>query len=450
MTEGINTAYGDELLTGWARATWSRSTVHHPGTPADLAELLAAADPRGTIARGLGRAYGDAAQRAGGTVIQVDRLGGTAHVDAAGLVTAPASVSIGDLLRGLIPQGWFVPVTPGTQYVTLAGALAADVHGKNHHHDGSISQHVRSIRLVTPALGEVVVGPDQDPELFWATAGGMGLTGVITEVVFQAIPVESGDMLVDTWRTADLDETMAVLLETDGPFRYTVGWLDVMATGSSLGRGIVTAGDHAPRSRATPAGPGEGAVPAPPAPPWLMNRLSIRAFCELWYRKAPRRREGERQSAGMFFYPLDLVQHWNRLYGRPGFLQWQTVLPDGQEALLRSHIERLADHAVPSFLNVLKRFGPEAPGPLSFPEAGWTLCIDTPAGGGFPAELFDRMDREVAGAGGRIYLAKDARMDPALLPVMYPRLDEWRGVVHRADPDGVLASDLSVRLNLRG
>jgi decaprenylphospho-beta-D-ribofuranose 2-oxidase len=438
------------LLSGWGRAPASRADVLHPAHEDEVAELLAAGhDPRGTIARGQGRSYGDPAQRAGGTVLRTDLLDLRISVDAEGLVTCSPDVTIGRLLAQLVPQGWFVPVTPGTKLASVGGTLAADVHGKNHHADGSWAAHVESLRLVTPAGGAQELTPTSDPDLYWATLGGMGLTGVITEVRFRAMPIGGSSMLVDTWRTTDLEQTMQLLQDTDGPFRYTVAWLDLLAKGPSLGRGVLTVGDHAPDDGGDRVAPGELAVPAPPAPSWLLNRLSIAAFNELWYRRAPRREVGARQSVNEFFYPLDLADGWNRLYGRAAFLQWQVVIPDGQEALLRSVVERLSSSRVPSFLTVLKRFGPANPGPLSFPLKGWTLALDTPAGSSFPAALFDRFDREVADAGGRAYLAKDARLDPAVLPAMYPRLDQWREVVARVDPDRVLRSDLSERLSLR-
>lgn len=443
-------------LAGWGRAAWSASDLRTPAgheVEGAVATALAGAAPRGTIARGQGRAYGDAAQRAGGTVVQLPDDPARLHLDPArGTVTAPAGTSIGAVLRAIVPHGWFVPVTPGTQHVSLGGALAADVHGKNHHRDGSFAQHVVRARLVTPARGAVEVGPQHDPELFWATAGGMGLTGLLTEVTFAAVPVESGDVLVDTWRTDDLDETLAVLADADRSFRYTVGWLDLLARGRALGRGVVTAGEHAPAphdAHGLASGPPARAVPAPPAPARLLNRATVAAFNRLWHRRAPRRRAGERQSAATFFYPLDAVGGWNRLYGRPGFLQWQVVVPTGAEATLRAVLERLAEAGTPSFLTVLKRFGPGAPGPLSFPREGWTLAIDVPAGRSFDTAAFDQLDRAVVDAGGRTYLAKDARVDPRLVPAMYPDLHRWRATCDAVDPEGLLASDLSVRLGLR-
>lgn len=451
---------GSRLLAGWGRAAWARAEVRVARTEPDVVAALDRGSRRGLVPRGRGRAYGDAAHRAGGVVLLQPEPGTVPEAPGAvgihlderrGVCTAPASASIGDLLDALVPRGWFVPVTPGTRHVSLGGALAADVHGKNHHRDGSFAQHVVRARMVTPARGPVEVGPDLEAELFWATAGGMGLTGVITEVALRVVPVDSGDLLVDTWRTADLDETLAVLDDTDRAFRYTVAWLDLLARGPALGRGVVTAGDHAPAESGEPstAAPGR-ALPAPPAPAGLLNRRSVAAFNRLWHLRAPRRASAERQAAATFFHPLDRVAGWNRLYGRPGFLQWQVVVPAGAEATLRQLVERLAAARTPSFLTVLKRFGPGSPGPLSFPLAGWTLALDVPAGRSFDPVLFDALDRAVVEAGGRTYLAKDHRVDPALVPAMYPRLDEWREVCASVDPEGVLASDLSVRLGLRG
>jgi len=349
-------------------------------------------------------------------------------------------------------------VSPGTRFITVGGAIAADVHGKNHHVDGSFANHVPSLRLAIPNGKVLDVGPDDDqqPDLFWATAGGMGLTGVILDATISLFPIETSKLLVDTDRLRDLDTVMAMMEDSDDRYHYSVAWIDLMATGQSMGRSVLTRGDFAPLDALTPRrrgaplhAPSRRVLPVPPVPPGLLNKATVRAFNEFWYRRAPKHRVGELQSIPEFWYPLDFVDRWNRLYGPHGFLQWQSVIPFGHEATLRRVVEGLSSEGLPSFLAVLKRFGAANPGPLSFPLPGWTLALDLPvAHGPELAVLLDDLDQEVVEAGGRIYFAKDSRMRPELVAPMYPRLDEWRAVRRSVDPDGVLCSDLSRRLHL--
>jgi decaprenylphospho-beta-D-ribofuranose 2-oxidase len=382
------------------------------------------------------------------------------HLDpGTGGVTAHAGLSLDRVLRQLLPLGRFVPVTPGTRLVTLGGAVAADVHGKNHHAAGSFGAHVRRLRLVGADGEERVLSPEHDPEAFWATVGGMGLTGVITEVTFTAPAVSTSRMLVDTSRAADLDHCMAAMAAADHRYPYSVAWIDLVARGTSMGRSVLTCGHHAPPEALPPGLRGDplGFDPAPLAnapalvPGGLLNRLSVRAFNELWFRKAPRARTGEVQSIGAFFHPLDGVRGWNRIYGPRGFLQYQFVVPFGPEGerALRAAVERLSAAGAASFLAVLKRFGPAGDGMLSFPMPGWTLALDLPVTGGSGlADLLDALDRLVLDAGGRLYFAKDSRVSAALVPRMYPRLAEWQRARQRLDPAGVFQSDLGRRLGL--
>lgn len=418
--------------------------------------MLRSEPGRGAIARGLGRSYGDAAQCAGGVVIDLTGLDGIHHLDAVnGVVKVDAGISLDALMRLLLPLGWFVPVTPGTRHVTVGGALTADIHGKNHHVDGSFCDHVERFTLITPT-GTVDVSPEAEPDLFWATAGGMGLTGVVVDTTVRLRPVETTSVRVDTERARDLDDVLDRMGQGDHHYQYSVAWIDCLARGGSLGRSVLTRGHHArleelpDRARHAPLAFDPKASAGAPhwLPSGLLNRVSVRAFNALWFAKAPSLERDRILPLAAFFHPLDGIRNWNRLYGRRGLVQYQFALPLGQEDVLGRVLAHLSAAQCPSFLAVLKRFGPANPGPLSFPIQGWTLALDAPAGWAGLAPLLDGLDEMVAEAGGRVYLAKDSRLKPELVPVMYPRLDEWRRVQAKADPAGMLQSDLGRRLAL--
>jgi decaprenylphospho-beta-D-ribofuranose 2-oxidase len=432
----------DQLLSGWGGTAATRARVITPLDENDVGRLLDVAPPRGVIARGLGRAYGDAAQNAGGMVLDATALTGIKTIDLErGIVTAGAGTSIDSLMRWLIPRGWFVPVTPGTRYVTVGGAIASDIHGKNHHAEGTFGSHVHSFTLRTGGGDTLTVTPNDTPDIFWATAGGMGLTGVIVDATFDLIPIETSLILVDEERCRDLDDMMSRMSEGDDRYRYSVAWIDYSVR-SSLGRGVLGRGDHAPldalpkSARANPRrfSPKPHAVTPDLLPSGLVNDTTVRAFNELWFRKTRKHHHGL-QSLGLFFHPLDLIDGWNRAYGPRGFVQYQLVVPFGAEDTVRFALELLNTERMPSFLNVLKRFGAQNAGMLSFPTPGWTLTVDIPVGNPELPRVLDRLDDAVLEAGGRVYLAKDARTRPEHLPLMY-------------DPEHVITSDLSRRLGL--
>ncbi|WP_327289122.1 FAD-binding oxidoreductase [Streptomyces sp. NBC_01198] len=444
-------------VTGWGRTAPSSAQVLRPGTYEEVVRAVRECGGRGTIARGLGRAYGDAAQNAGGAVLDMTGLDRIHEIDAVnGLVVCDAGVSLHRLMQVLLPLGWFVPVSPGTRYVTVGGAIGADIHGKNHHVSGSFCRHVRALELLTGDGETRLVTPEDEPDLFWATAGGMGLTGVVLAATIALLPVETSLMTVDTERATDLDDLMARLAADDHRYRYSVAWIDLLARGAKTGRAVLTRGDHAPldalpaRLREEPLAFRPGRLPAAPRflPDGLLGRHSVGLFNEIWYRKAPRRQRGRLQKLSSFFHPLDGLPEWNRIYGRGGFVQYQFVVGLGEEDALRRIVRRIGSRRCPSFLAVLKRFGDADPGWLSFPVPGWTLALDIPADLPGLAAFLDELDDEVAAAGGRVYLAKDARLRPDVLARMYPRLDEFRELRSRYDPRGAITSDLARRLGV--
>jgi decaprenylphospho-beta-D-ribofuranose 2-oxidase len=446
-------------LTGWGRIAPTTAELATPATGAEAAGLLRLTAGRGTqvIARGLGRSYNNAAQSAGGVVISTENLNQIISLDReTGVVTAEAGVSLEQLMVAALPHGWFVPVSPGTRQVTVGGAIAADVHGKNHHVAGSFGSHVISLDLLFPGGEPYTVTAKNDPEIFWATVGGMGLTGFITRATIQLKKVETALTRVDTVKTRDIDETMAVLAEHDRKYGYTVAWSDDLATGKNLGRSIITSGDFASlgdlseKQRRDPFHFDPRAKFTAPSvfPPGLMNRYSIRLANAAWYAKAPRHREREIQTIGQFFHPLDGIRNWNRVYGPGGFRQYQYVMPFGAEAAVRKSFELVSAHPAASFVTVLKRFGQADPGLLSFPAPGWTLALDFPARTRGLGPLLDELDKLVVANGGRVYLAKDSRVSAESLAQMYPRLDDFRKLRAALDPHNQLASDLSRRLAL--
>jgi decaprenylphospho-beta-D-ribofuranose 2-oxidase len=443
-------------LTGWGRTAPSVADVVSTPDVDVIAKAVRDAGERGVIARGLGRSYGDPAQNAGGVVIDMTALSRIIRVDGdAATVEAEAGVSLDTLMRALLPFGLWLPVLPGTRQVTVGGAIGSDIHGKAHHVEGSFGNHVRSMDLLTADGSIRTLTPDgADSELFWATVGGMGLTGIVLRATLELNRVETAYFLVDTEQIDNLDELMARQTENDESYVESVSWFDAVTTGAHLGRGILTRANHA-RLEDLPAklrrnplkfdAPQLLTVPDV-FPPGMLNKLTGRIFSAVWYRKSPSRAKVV-QNITQFLHPLDIIGEWNRGYGPRGFLQYQFAVPFEAEPVIRRVVERITEAGHVSALNVLKRFGAANPAPMSFPMPGWTLCVDLPVRAGL-SELCDELDELVLDAGGRHYLAKESRATPEVIQRGYPRIDEWRKVRASVDPDGVFASDMSRRLAL--
>jgi decaprenylphospho-beta-D-ribofuranose 2-oxidase len=446
MSEAVATQ-----LSGWGRTMPTVAQLVEANSPGQIAELVQQANSRGVLARGLGRSYGDAAQSGGATVIDMTTMTDFSLNPDNMSVTANAGASIDSILREIVPRGFFVPVSAGTRIITVGGAIAADIHGKNHHRDGSFGAHVTELTLID-GLGAQHTLTSKDPK-FWATVGGMGLTGVITRATFTVIPIASSYITVDTERGNDLDDVMSRMFARDHEYRYTVAWIDSV---SSSGRGVITRGDHATIEQCNLDGikdreaydPKNIATAPALVPTGALNKWTVRAFNEGWYRKHPKERIGELQRISAFFHPLDGVQEWNRIYGPSGFLQYQFQVPDAAAYLVGTALSKLREIGAPSFLTVLKRFGPGNRAPLSFPQSGWTLAVDLPAGIPGLGRALDQLDALISAEGGRLYLAKDSRQSPTNFARTYPRLGEWREIRDTMDPNRVFASDLSRRLEI--
>jgi decaprenylphospho-beta-D-ribofuranose 2-oxidase len=468
----------ERSLCGWGGIAPSRALVTPVRDVAGVVEALAGAGrarPR-VLARGMARSYGDAAQSEGGQVLDMRGLDAIEAIDREQMtVTVQAGVTLACLLERLAGLGLTLPVLPGTCQVSVGGTLAADVHGKSHHHDGSIARHVRELRLCLPGGELVDVSAQADRELFEATLGGMGLTGAIVRATLSVQELASPWVAVDVDRTADLEQTLALLA---GPetHRFSVAWLDLLARSPrALGRGIVSRADPWPagaegdsrgaldrseRSGWAPASPrARNMGQAPVArraflsiptqvPSGLLRPSFVRALGAARWRRCPRRARGRRVALGSYLFPLDALGHWSRLYGRAGLVQYQFAVPLGQERELVRCIELLRARRLPVYLAVLKRFGGFAAGPLSFPVEGFALALDLPGGADGLWSALDALDEIVARAGGRVYLAKDVRLRGDVLPVMYPQLDRFQAVRARVDPERLIASDLSRRLGL--
>jgi len=381
---------------------------------------------------GNGRSYGDSCLNVGAALIPTRGLDRFIALDAhSGIVTCEAGMLLDEMFRIIIPAGWFVPVTPGTRFVTVGGMIANDVHGKNHHAVGTIGRHIVRLELLRSDGRRLICSPTENPQLFSATVGGLGLTGIITWAQLQLRPIAGPLMAVETIRFANLDEFLRLQTESDADFEYTVAWVDCLGTGKQLGRGWFERANHSTARAAIPQEPPRG-LNVPLTPPFsLVNAVSLRAFNTLYYhRPRPRQRDCWFES---YFYPLDSIGHWNRLYGPRGLYQYQCVIPEsagpeGTAALLRA----IARNGQGSFLAVLKAFGAlESPGMLSFPRHGLTLALDFPNRGQSLERLFVELDAIVRDCGGRLYPAKDGRMPPELFRDGFPR---WREFSQYIDP----------------
>ncbi len=404
------------------------------------------------IARGNGRCYGDASL-AHETIstLKYDKILSFDTVN--GIFECQSGLTLDRILDVIVPRGWFLPVTPGTKLITIGGAVGSDVHGKNHHVDGSFSNHIVDMDIIQEDGAVLTCSPTEKPDLFEATCGGMGLTGLITRVKFRLKKIETSYIKQKQLKAENLDEIIA-LFDQYNHYTYSVAWIDCLKKGKQFGRSILMLGEHATindlseKQKADPLKvPPKKAIPFPfNLPSWVLNTFTVKAFNFLYYGKNFKKEINNVVSYEPFFYPLDAIQNWNRGYGKRGFVQYQFVLPMSAKDGLKEIIQRISDAGMGSFLAVLKVFGKQE-SMISFPEEGYTLALDFPVRNDlFP--FLDELDKIVLRYGGRLYMSKDARMKPDMLRAGYPRLAEFTDVVKKYNPNGKFRSIQSDRLLL--
>jgi decaprenylphospho-beta-D-ribofuranose 2-oxidase len=454
-----STNWAKKHLEGWGRYPVIETECTRPERRSEVLDALADRNGEPLLAYGLGRSYGDAPLLADGRQVLTRRLDRMLAFDPeTGWLRCEAGVSIEDIINTFLPRGWFPPVVPGTQVVTVGGALANNIHGKNHHVAGCWGDHVRRVELLTASGDVVVCDRGNEPELFWATAGGLGLTGLILSMEIQLYPVETPAIEMESIRVENLDEFFEVSKQSKG-YTHTVSWIDCVQSGPAMGRGIFMRGRHAPSGVESKssfldsfADFGSKLVDGRHFEMnWLLNKATIRMFNEAYFRKSPRGMHESIVDYVPFFFPLDAVQNWNYVYGSRGFLQYQMVVPE-QEAC-REILQIVSDSGMASFLAVIKefgdgQFGDKQHGSLSFPQPGVTLALDFPNYGQPLFDMLDRLDDIVVDVGGRVYLGKDARLSKQNFRKMYPEWEKWKAVRDKWDPERVFQSELSKRLGL--
>ncbi len=445
-----------KIIAGWGNFPVSLAQVKSPDGEKNLVSEVTSGNA--FISRGLGRAYGDPALPAkeGGVVLSSLELNRFVSFDEkTGDLVAESGISLAEIIKVFLPRGWFLPTVPGTKFVTLGGAVAADIHGKNHHVDGTFGVHVQWLDLVTSDGAVLHCSLKENVEVFRATIGGMGLTGHILRVAVRLRRVASAYCKVRYIKSKNLADTLALLSEHDAHYRHTVAWMDCLAGGDNLGRGVLMLGNEAELSD-LPESLKKSPYKLPKRlqlsvpfyfPSWFLGNTFVRIFNTLYYRLA--RNEEKIVDFEKFFFPLDTISHWNRIYGRRGFVQFQAYFPDATAAEgLRKCLEAISRTGLASFLAVLKRSGAANDFPLSFLDKGYTLALDIPGNAQVLSVLTKELDQIMSQLGGRIYFAKDALVEAKLIPAMYPRLAELKRIKKQVDPRGLIRSRLSERLHL--
>jgi decaprenylphospho-beta-D-ribofuranose 2-oxidase len=434
-----------QILSGWGNVPKELCSQIRPEKYRDIFphKELPSLQLASIIARGQGKSYGDASLNQDNLVVLTERLNRFLHFDPLeGILTAEAGITLQEILEVIVPQGWFLPVSPGTQFVSLGGCAASDVHGKNHHKIGSFGQYVKSLELINAENQTVICSPNQNQDLFWATIGGMGLTGIIGKITLKLIPITSSSMSVKNYSAKNLEETFDYLSRPQFDDDYSVAWIDTFKE-----RCIIMAAHHHKldekldqkknTSHSLPFNFASG----------LLNKTTINLFNTLYYKVQSHKKLVYTSSYQQYFYPLDHIAHWNRLYGKNGFVQYQCVIP---EENAYAGIKKILAKKCSSFLAVLKKLGPQNKSLLSFPLQGYTLALDIPYQGHSTQSLLNEFNEIVKENGGRVYLAKDAFLSSEDFKIMYPKFEDFLTIKNKIDPKHVFQSSLSRRLKFHG
>lgn len=437
-----------QTVTAWGRSSSSRSLLATPDRVGDVSTIMATHGSHSVIARGYGRSYGDQCQNEGGTVVDTTRLTAVRSFDTStGVIECEGGVSFAQLMPLCMEAGWMPAVCPGTSFVSVGGAVANDVHGKNQHHEGTFSDHVNWLDLLLPS-GEVRrVSAHNDGPLFRATIAGIGLTGIVTALQFRLKRAHSNALVITESRVPNLEAFLELLPAASEANEQAVGWIDALTSGASMGRGILEVANQADAT-ISERRRREFSVPLD-CPSWLLNRASVSAFNTLYYHRVPARGRTRPVHAAQFLYPLDAVHHWNRLYGKRGVYQFQCALPfNASQSGMRAIMQETVRSGSASFLAVIKCMGRHGPGLLSFTRPGFSLALDFPRR---PATfaLVHRLHDIVMHHGGAIYLAKDACLTAGQFQAMYPAVSEFKAISARVDPTNVMQSDMARRIGLR-
>lgn len=442
-----------QILSGWGNFPTKQCTVFRPERPQDVGDIYLEYNAS-VIARGAGKSYGDAALNREGVILS-ERLNKFLAFDKEkGIITTQSGVTLSEILAVSVPEGWFLPVIPGTKYVSAGGCFASNVHGKNEYKFGEFASHVASVKLRLPNREVIHCSQYTNPEIFWATAGGMGMTGYIEEISIKLFPISSARMKVETARVKNLEELMEKMRSAVGNSEYMVGWVDHFGTGKDFGRGVFERAYHVkkPDMSLKRHVEHEPRINVPFfMPSFILNKYSMSVYNGFKFASVGETAKTRTKNFSSFFHPLDAIGNWNRLYGRRGFLQYQCLIPEGKDAIenMKKILKTIQAKNLFSFLAVIKYHGPHQ-GMLSFSKDGFSMALDiinTPAVHG----LLDEIDEFLCSVGGRVYLAKDARLKPISFERMYAdNLPEWRKIIKQVDPKCKIHSSMARRLGLRG
>ncbi len=442
-------------VSGWGLNKWAKVNTFTPKNLDALVDFIKKSNSSSILARGLGRSYGDAAQLDGKNIINLENFKKIKLNTSNSTLTVGGGATLREIIKEIVPKGFFLPVVPGTSNITVGGSVASDVHGKNHYQDGSFGNHIIKISLIdgNGYLQDLSPFVENQKEKFWATVGGMGLTGIVYEVDINLLPISSSLITVDTQRFKDIEDLMIEMDKNAYKYKYSVAWIDSL---HKKFRGVLTRGNHLKLEDLNTEEQNNPLlvrdIKDRSKPKFLnkifLNTLTVKIFNTLWFYKSPKKEMGKHESISTFFHPLDKIKDWNKIYGSKGFIQYQFYVPNASKEKIKFVLEYFKLHGVPCFLTVLKKFGKGNLSYLSFPEEGWTLTTDIPNCIPQINKILNFLDKEIAKSGGKIYLTKDSMQSEDIFKKTYPFLKKWKEVKRELDPELKFISDISKRLKI--